>query len=152
MLARLTRFRAAAEPIVRQRLRDARAWGLKIWRVPAKRERIKAFTTFAFIFAFAAGSLDYLITGGPDWNPDGGQAYASEYVAPRIARAAFVEAAVIAPPPALPEAEVLDADYRYTSETLLGGPETVLASFEPFADNFTSAADKAFFEISTPLY
>ncbi len=86
------------------------------------RERLTATLVFTAIFAFAVASMDYLITGGPDWNP-GGQAYAMEV--PSMQRAA------LRPPPQhdltlhdLTPAPLLVAavDYSVATEVLLGGP------------------------------
>ncbi|MFO1016311.1 MAG: hypothetical protein U1E03_01865 [Hyphomonadaceae bacterium] len=126
--------------------RQTRAYALRTWRNPEKRERIKATTTFAFIAAFTVVSLDHLITGGTDWNPDGGQAYAMEVsrsfaqpVAPQVQTAELTSLA-----PVLAETEEPEpVDYSYTTETLLGGPDTELPTYRPFADGFTDAADKA---------
>lgn len=139
---------------VRRTWRNSRAWGLRTWRNPTKRERVKATATFAFIFAFAVGSMDYLITGGPDWNPDGGQAYASEYVAPVRLSFATAEAAPLEPPPTLAEIDAKSVDYSFTSEDLLGGPVTSAAfdGFDPFVNAF-AGYDANFIDIAAqPLY
>lgn len=95
---------------------------------PAARDRAAAVSTFAFIFAFAVLSVDYVVTGGPDWNPD---AEAAELPA------AYTRVAV-PPPPRLPHAapperpavvEPAEVDYSLTTEDLLGGPGTDLASY-----------------------
>ena len=94
----------------------------------AARDRAAAVSTFAFIFAFAVLSVDYVVTGGPDWNPD---AEAAELPA------AYTRAAV-SPPPRLSDAaqreqpavvEPAEIDYSFTTEDLLGGPGTDLASY-----------------------
>lgn len=129
----------------RRAWRQTRAYALRTWRNPQKRERIKATATFAFIAAFTVVSLDHLITGGTDWNPDGGQAYAMEIsqsfaqpVAPQVQTAELTSLA-----PAFAEVEeTAPVDYSYTTETLLGGPDADLPTYRPFADGFTDAADK----------
>jgi hypothetical protein len=118
-------------PIVRTGLRRARVWALRLWRREIARERTQAIAAFACIVACTAVSIDYLITGGPDWNP-GGAAYAME-VAPSHAR----EPAPPPPPARLPVLASLtalavdEADYRFTSEELLGGPRSAVAFDEP---------------------
>jgi hypothetical protein len=99
----------------------------------AARERLAAAATFAFIFVFAAASVDYVITGGPDWNP-GAEAQAAELPA------AYAQV-VPAPPPRLPDAAPspplappADAyfDPMATADDLLGGPDAVLpARYDP---------------------
>lgn len=107
-------------------VRNARAWVLKLWRNPQRRERLEARATFAFIAAFTIFSVDYLITGGPDWNP-GGEAYAMEMVSPTRAPTYWPEALPVEPLPER-EAEIVAAvDYSFTSEVLLGGPQATLA-------------------------
>lgn len=91
---------------------------------PAQRERAFAGAVFAGIFAFGAMSVDYLITGGPDWNP-GGVAYAMEapgapFAQPHMHTRAVADNAE--PPPILLTSISEDVvDYSYTSEELLGG-------------------------------
>ncbi|HVK81942.1 MAG TPA: hypothetical protein VM915_15180, partial [Verrucomicrobiae bacterium] len=49
----------------------------RIWQSPEKRDRVKMHLAFALIFAFVVSGADYVVTGGPEWNP-GGEAYAME--------------------------------------------------------------------------
>lgn len=114
----------------------------RIWASAEKRDRMKMHLAFVLVFALLVTGTDYVITGGVEWNP-GGEAYAMELPqSPQLA-----EATVRAGP--LPPAEVKEEfvelapiDYSFTTETLLGGPDTVLAAYEPFADGFTQDADK----------
>ena len=94
------------------------------------RDRMACVSAFAFIFVFFAASVDYLITGGPDWNPG---AEAGELPV------AYVQRIAVAPPE-FPDAEappeqfqpIEFEDFAYSNESLLGGPETVLAvSYRP---------------------
>jgi hypothetical protein len=104
----------------------ARAIVNSVRAVPAARERALATAVFAAIFAFALGSVDYLITGGPDWNPGGmGQAYAMEvahprYRAPQSVPAPASEALVLTETVAIEE-----EDYSIATEELLGGPDAL---------------------------
>jgi hypothetical protein len=118
MRDRLVRLRSALLADAR-RVRD---WVWNAWRHPARRERVKATAAFAFIVAFTAGSIDYLITGGPDWNP-GGEAYAMEAPQPRVLAAAAPATLSLPAPPGLTPAAPLEIDYSWTSEELLGGPD-----------------------------
>lgn len=94
---------------------------------PAAQERALARGIFVAIFAFFFVSVDYLMTGGPDWNP-------AAAPAPRAALQDRVEAAVYVPsftaPPAR-DSSMTPADFSFTAETLLGGPDTILASAPP---------------------
>jgi hypothetical protein len=111
-------------------------WALRVWRDEPARERAQAIAAFACIFAFTFASIDYLITGGPDWNP-GGEAYAME-AAPSRAPAPPPSIAS-EPPPTLATLTVAEPDYRFTSEELLGGPRSEFA----FAE-FDEPRDEAF--------
>ncbi len=107
------------------------AWAQQSWAAlrtdPAARDRALGRTVFAAIFGFFVVSVDYLITGGPDWNPGAAPA-------PRVTAQNRVEATVFtpafAPPPVLQTASLEAGDYSLTTETLLGGPEMILASAE----------------------
>jgi hypothetical protein len=89
---------------------------------PAVRERASALTAFGFIFAFGLMSLDYVVTGGPDWNP-GASAAPLEHVQvqPQMLSAAGYEA-----PPSLPELELVAFEPEGPVGELLGGPDTRL--------------------------
>ncbi|UPT64367.1 MAG: hypothetical protein M0D54_07495 [Hyphomonadaceae bacterium JAD_PAG50586_4] len=129
-----------ARAVARRLGRHARAF----WAVPANRERSKASAVFAAIFAFTAVGVDYVVTGGPDWNP-GGVAYAMEISQTQTRGDLVVRAGPLAPTQTTEEdawIEIGLIDYSFTTETLLGGPDTVLASYEPFADGITRNADK----------
>jgi hypothetical protein len=95
------------------------------WRNRAVREWTWASATFAAIFGCTLVSVDYVITGGPSWNP-GGEAYA--YEAPRQ-RAEPAPPALVGyepppPPPIYAEDYEIFEDAAFTSETLLGGPSS----------------------------
>jgi hypothetical protein len=92
----------------------------------AVRDRIACVSAFAFIFTFFVGSVDAIVTGAADWNPGAEaaempRAYAQhvDYVLP-----AFSDAEA---PPEEAQAIALE-DYSFTTETLLGGPDTGLAN------------------------
>jgi hypothetical protein len=92
----------------------------------AVRDRIACVSAFAFILTFAVGSVDAIVTGGADFNPGAEAAEMPQ---------AYVQYVDYTPPTftdaeAPPEAEEIVAieDYSFTTETLLGGPEAVLAS------------------------
>ena len=131
MIERLDLIGRAAALEVQSGFKRASKRARRIWRDPAKRDRVKAHLAFVLIFGFVVSSVDYLITGGPDWNP-AGEAYAMEMRGPRS-----YAAPVRAEPTALTataeqEAAAVEAiDYSFTTETLLGGPDTVLANSAP---------------------
>ena len=97
----------------------------------AVRERAAACATFALIFVFAAGSFDFLISGGPDWNPGAPRA-------PQIVRSeAFATPSrrphtAWASPPAPPSYEVTEFVDSGRVGELLGGPDMILASSDDF--------------------
>jgi len=123
--------------------RLARRKGGQVYRAvrtdAAVRERIACVGAFAFIFTFFVGSVDAIVTGAADWNPGAEAAempaaYTQlvDYTPPQ-----FTDAE--APPEAGEASELVD--YSFTTEVLLGGPETVLASdVEPEVATTTSAA------------
>jgi len=112
--------------MARLALRRGRRAVAAVARDAALRERIVAAGAFAFIFAFLIGSVDYLITGGPDWNPGAAEAA-------QIAHVRFVTLAPHAPATmgALQaEATALPLerpDYSVAAEPLLGGPDYLTA-------------------------
>jgi|CXWL01.1.fsa_nt_gi hypothetical protein len=97
----------------------------------AVRERAAACATFALIFVFAAGSMDFLISGGPDWNPGAPRA-------PQIVRAEVLTTPLLhqetawTPPPALPFHDVPEFVDSGRVGELLGGPDMIFASSEYF--------------------
>lgn len=101
----------------------------------ALRERALAGTVFAMIFAGFVGGVDYVITGGPTWNP-GGEAPA--FVAPPHVRAATTTEPILvgyAPPPPILTAAVDLRDYEMPIEDLLGAPyaDFRATAFDPYA-------------------
>lgn len=127
---------ARAQQEVRRVVRDAPALSRRFWAAakarwaafradPAAQDRALARTVFAAIFGFFVVSVDYLVTGGPDWNPGAAPA-------PRAFAQDRVEVSVFTPAyattPVLDVASVEPADYSFTNETLLGGPDVILAS------------------------
>lgn len=129
-----------ARAVARQLRRQARAF----WAVPANQERTKSSAVFAAIFALTLVGVDYVVTGGPDVSP-GGVAYAMEI--PQAApRAEHVVRAGPLPPTRLEQEDAAalaePVDYSFTTEVLLGGPDTVLAAYEPFAGGVTRVGDK----------
>lgn len=117
----------------------ARRWR----RDEALRERAAASGAFALIAMFALGSVDYLVTGGPDWNP-GGEAQAAEL--PRAAPILAVERApepVVAPPPSLILVAAALPDWSVAAEDLLGGPEPAFASEPAAFENASYLGDDA---------
>lgn len=92
------------------------------WRRAVREERILATATFALIFATTVSCLDALVTGaGPDWNP-GGEAYAMEVESRTVEP---VRAAPLSLAPIVLETASVQADYSFTTEVLLGGPDAV---------------------------
>ena len=112
----------------------------RIWQSPEKRDRVKMHLAFALIFAFVVSGTDYVVTGGPEWNP-GGEAYAMEMPQSQT-RADLVVRAGPLPPTQQADAKELEEipaiDYSFTTEALLGGPEMVLAENEPAANGGVS--------------
>jgi hypothetical protein len=89
---------------------------------PAVRERTSALAAFGFIFAFGLMSLDYVVTGGPDWNP-GASAAPLDHVQ---ARPQMLAVAAYEAPPSLPEFELAAFEPEGPVGELLGGPDTRL--------------------------
>ena len=128
MIERLDLIGRAAALEVQNAWKRAGKRARRIWRDPAKRDRVKAHLAFVLIFGFVVSSVDYLITGGPDWNP-AGEAYAMEMRGPR-SYAAPVRAEQTTLTATTEEEAALaeEVDYSFTTETLLGAPDTVFAS------------------------
>lgn len=106
------------------------------WRRAVHQERILATAIFALIASTAMTGLDYVVTGGaPDWNPVG-EAYAQElHTTARPAQLATITKVDF---PSATPALTQQADFRFTSEVLLGGPDEV------FAQEDTGAVPVAF--------
>jgi hypothetical protein len=98
---------------------------------PAARERALASAVFAGIFVVALGSLDYLITGGPDWNP-GGAELQSVQMLERVAATSLHVVAAETPPPAPPVQDAAE-----TAE--LNGPIAEWASANYESENAPNA-------------
>jgi hypothetical protein len=115
---------------VRTLTRRARVVAWRFKRNSVLRDRTARNVTFALLAAFTIASVDYLVTGGPEWNP--GEAYAMPM--PQTPQARTVQRAttpVVEPLPVIEPAELETIDYSVTTETLLGGPEIVFASLDP---------------------
>lgn len=115
--ARLTASAVSAARAFLSRWRDDGAYRASAYGVAA----------FACIFAFTVASLDYLITGGPDWNP-GAPAIMQE------AHAATIERVTQLNPPRIEALEVmatmtpapLEEEVSFallSADDLLGGPD-----------------------------
>lgn len=116
---RTVRSIVVAAQAVTTRLRH---WAASTWRNPAVRERALACATFAAIFAATIGSVDYIITGGPSWNP-GGEAYAYEAPRPRAEPPAPTFVGYAPPPPPVYAEDYAIFEYAAMSpDALLGGP------------------------------
>lgn len=116
----------------------------RIWQSDEKRDRVKMHMAFALVLALLVTGTDYVITGGVEWNP-GGEAYAMEMPQSQTRGELVVRAGPLPPTTDAKDAEWIEIapiDYSFTTETLLGGPDTVLAAYEPFADGITRDADK----------
>lgn len=90
------------------------------------REGLAAVGAFAALALFAAASLDYLVSGGPDWNPS---AQAAPYLsADRYVTLSSLPEIAYAPPQPSPEPTLAVEEaqpprvYPSTTEELLGGP------------------------------
>lgn len=95
----------------------------------AVRERALASAVFASIFAFGVLGMDYLITGGPDWNPGGAEAYAMEIPQPTFVTQRPRQATEDTTPPAPPQLTYVAIDYSAADADLLGGPFDVYATY-----------------------
>ena len=115
--------------IVRSLPRRGYAWLQSLRYDPAARERASATAAFALIFAFGAASLDYLITGGPDWNP--GAEAAALGRRPAIAVQALAPSDFVG----VPQLELASlapmAEAPQPTEDLLGGPDAILPNMAP---------------------
>lgn len=143
--------------LVDRHAREAAAAALKAWahlvaaarRLASKvrcnaalREHALASATFAGILALGAVGLDYVITGGPDWNPGGAQAYAMEIASPSFvprSQPHATEAPNLMPPHR--SLGFVEIDYSNATEDLLGGPYDVYAAY--MADAKNAAIDEA---------
>ena len=119
-------FLTKPERIAMIACRGVAAWGSRVWAAhrtnPAVRERTSALAAFGFIFAFGLFSFDYVITGGPDWNP-GASAAPLEHA--RLRSQPLAAAPYEAPPP-LPEFDLAAHAPEGPVGELLGGPDTLL--------------------------
>ena len=116
--------------MARNAWRRARVSLWRFKRSPEQQDRATAAATFAFIGLFAITSVDAIVTGGADF-VRGDDAYAMEFQAPAAnarPQPALVPEAVDAP--SADEPLVEEIDYSFTSEVLLGGPQTMLAEHE----------------------
>jgi hypothetical protein len=97
------------------------------WRNPALRDKAWASATFAAIFGLTLLGVDYVITGGPTWNP-GGVAYAYEPEPRAVSRLPPTPVALADEPP--PPAPLYAEDYEIFeygfvgADALLGGPSS----------------------------
>lgn len=112
------------------RLRDFPAWLVRTARDPVGRDRMVAATVFSAIFAVGVVCTDYLITGGPDWNP-------GSFDPPRQEYAEFTAAPALPenfePPPAPVQEEdvALFHNANVSADDLLGAPRMLqTASYE----------------------
>lgn len=117
----------------------------------ALRERTLARAVFAGIFAFAIGSFDFLMTGGPDLiQGPAAEAQAAPlqsrilaYASP-ITETPVSSAAEDAAADAETNADEVMEDASVSSDDLLGGPDTVLAAWReegPGAADLASEID-----------
>ncbi len=120
-----------------QRVADLRA-------TPAARERALASAVFAGIFMFAALSMDYLITRGPDWNPGGTEL--SVQAVERVAATSLHMATAETPPTGREPDAVEPAELDGPIAELLGGPDQDWASTDYEGENAPSAE---FYEVQS---
>lgn len=148
MLIRLLTVLAST---LRLAARRAAAYVSRLRTDAAARDRLAARATFAFIFLFAAASVDYLVTGGPDWSP-GAEAQAAELPASyaRVAPAPPPRLADAAPPPPA-SAEVAYFDPMASADDLLGGPDAFLpARYRPRDEGELLREIELLYEASEP--
>lgn len=132
-------------PRLHMAFRRTRAALWRFKRSPARQDRAAMYATFAFIGAFAIGSVDAIITGGADFGPH--SAYAAEYQAVRVTPPAAVTPApaveAVVEEEAVKTAAAAEIDYSFTTEVLLGGPELELAvSTEPLLQDVLAEGGK----------
>ncbi|GAM98704.1 hypothetical protein U91I_02339 [alpha proteobacterium U9-1i] len=130
MDTRVTAFLNAAAGAAAKGARGAWAVAVRLKRDAAYRKNACAAAAIAASCAFTAFSIDYLITGGPDWNPAAPvmvqEAHAATVErAPRIAapRLEAIDMIAMAPAAAFEEADALAT---LTADDLLGGPDDVV--------------------------
>lgn len=121
------------------RVRRAVVGAMSALRIGGLRERVIATGVFAGLALIAAAGLDYIISGGPDWNPN---AEAAPYVSAAVTLTALPDLPYAAPLPA-PAPATLDTEaaaplvYAMAAEELLGGPDGLDdASTQPAAFEF----------------
>lgn len=103
-------------------------FAVRLGHEPALRDRTLAQSVFAAIFAFALGGVDFVITGGPDWNP-GAPAIANHAPARHVVAVALATPIMEAPPTLVTEEAETLGEATLPTEELLGGPDTMLAAW-----------------------
>ncbi len=108
-------------------LAEAGARAIAAVRSERLRERLMAMGAFAGLALVMAASCDYLLSGGPDWNPSAeaapyrAEAYLTLTALPEIPYAPPAELAA-APEEDLEQATVTRVSYTAPAGVLLGGP------------------------------
>lgn len=117
-------------PRARMAFRHARVGLWRFKRSPEQQDRAAKYATFAFIAAFAVGSVDAIITGGADFAP--GSAYAAEYRPTQFSQTVVTTpaAAAVEEPPTEAIVKTVAVDYSFTTEVLLGGPDVTVTDDE----------------------
>jgi hypothetical protein len=145
------------------RLRNIRAYLMRFTQNPVQQRKLRRGVIVAAIAVLGVGGLDYVITGGPSWNPIGADAPRFEIVASAAAaeHAPLPRLAPFAAAPLLPERITLEAsldtyDPNVSADDLLGAP--VFVAEQPaeielavLLETFNSAvkpADAPLFDLS----
>lgn len=110
-------------------LRHLPGWLVRTARDPAGRDRVLAAGVFSAIFAVGMASADYVITGGPDWNPGAFDLPRQEYV--ELTAAPAIPADYEPPPaPVIDDEPAQFYSASVSADDLLGGPRMLqLASY-----------------------
>lgn len=146
--AAVTAIAVKALQFARDTIARVRGWS-RILGDSVVRERALASAVFAGIFAFGVVSLDYLITGGPDWNPGAmGQAYAMELSPHHFAATQTPADRSGSPPPLRPTVE--EIDYSVPTEVLLGGPSDWIESDFTYDEAAVKVRDETLPREATP--
>ncbi|HYD88006.1 MAG TPA: hypothetical protein VEA80_11060 [Vitreimonas sp.] len=121
----------------------AGAFARQSWRRAVRQERMLATATFALIASTTLAGLDYVITGdAPDWTPvDAAYAQEVRVVAHHVEAPASIK---IEPPSPLTETRAEVADFSFTTEVLLGGPDATEPGVAVTSAAFAPAQIKPF--------
>lgn len=136
------------------RLRNVLAHAQAIAKNPVKRRKFRRGSIVAGIALAGAFSFDYLLTGGPDWNPIGAEARQFELVSSAAAAehrpAAAIQAPRLSAPPLEIEAaarveedaQLIAYDPNISAADLLGAPRHYAEALKEEADAAEALPDE----------